>query len=552
MYNKDQESYYDHRCLIVPQKDVLQIDIVGGGFIIGFKRWWNDLFLLSYSDRRAWLYFTSSRNMHLERFKQYRQYRNRIHPFSKFRNIWDCLMVHVFILHTIAFHHNTSVLFGKVFHMFFYYVALCVELIVIADLVVNLETGIIDSQTKRIILDTKQGILNYCCTKLFLHCGSAIPLQWIMLLRYGGDIECTLCKTNYFVCALRIINVISLYRVFESSKYWTRARAPSKAMYFFRFLRIGVVGFTSILQLFDLSDTICLITNMWTGKVNETALFNYLLAIKFLVAGAPRNINLFCFNFGRICKSLLLFSFGGPRLSTYYLDKMTSLVAYIIANIFYMWCLLECYGLIIRRKYSKDQMMINKTLALNLASYRQLPNAMHHKINQFYDFKMSDIRRVEVSNELYAGLPSVLKREATLHCYSKRIARLPFFSGWPPELMQQIVLALTQNIFLTGDIVAEPWMSGDGLMIVDVGELAVYSAQEHETGHLIDGDYFGELSLVTDKEVRMSYVIAITSCKVLILKKTVFRILMRDHADLFSRLRLQLMQKNRIPEHQTV
>ncbi|KAG6445552.1 hypothetical protein O3G_MSEX004021 [Manduca sexta] len=317
MYNKDQESYYDHRCLIVPQKDVLQIDIVGGGFIIGFKRWWNDLFLLSYSDRRAWLYFTSSRNMHLERFKQYRQYRNRIHPFSKFRNIWDCLMVHVFILHTIAFHHNTSVLFGKVFHMFFYYVALCVELIVIADLVVNLETGIIDSQTKRIILDTKQGILNYCCTKLFLHCGSAIPLQWIMLL-------------------------------------------------------------------------------------------------------------------------------------------------------------------------------------------------------------------------------------------SKRIARLPFFSGWPPELMQQIVLALTQNIFLTGDIVAEPWMSGDGLMIVDVGELAVYSAQEHETGHLIDGDYFGELSLVTDKEVRMSYVIAITSCKVLILKKTVFRILMRDHADLFSRLRLQLMQKNRIPEHQTV
>lgn len=55
---------------------------------------------------------------------------------------------------------------------------------------------------------------------------------------------------------------------------------------------------------------------------------------------------------------------------------------------------------------------------------------------------------------------------------------------------------------------------GDGLVIVDVGVMAVYSSDHTEMGYLIDGDYFGELSLVTDKEMRTSYVVAVTSCKV--------------------------------------
>lgn len=44
--------------------------------------------------------------------------------------------------------------------------------------------------------------------------------------------------------------------------------------------------------------------------------------------------------------------------------------------------------------------------------------------------------------------------------------------------------------------------------------MAVYSYKNKEMGHLIDGDFFGELSLVTNKEIRNSYVVAVTSCKV--------------------------------------
>lgn len=56
--------------------------------------------------------------------------------------------------------------------------------------------------------------------------------------------------------------------------------------------------------------------------------------------------------------------------------------------------------------------------------------------------------------------------------------------------------------------------SGEGLMIVHDGVLAVYSNYNRELGHLIDGDYFGALSLVTDKEVYMTYVVAVTNSTV--------------------------------------
>lgn len=81
------ESYYDHGCSIVPQKDVLETDLIDIGYIAGLRRWWNGLFLLSYGNQRSRKFYTSSHAIRMERMKQFRRYRNRIHPLSKFRYV---------------------------------------------------------------------------------------------------------------------------------------------------------------------------------------------------------------------------------------------------------------------------------------------------------------------------------------------------------------------------------------------------------------------------------------------------------------------------------
>lgn len=84
-YSRFHESYYVHPCTIVPEKDVIFTDIVGNGLIVEFKRWWHDLFLLSFSSVRTRGFYNSSHAMRIERFRQYRKYRSRIHPMSKFK-----------------------------------------------------------------------------------------------------------------------------------------------------------------------------------------------------------------------------------------------------------------------------------------------------------------------------------------------------------------------------------------------------------------------------------------------------------------------------------
>lgn len=71
-------------------------------------------------------------------------------------------------------------------------------------------------------------------------------------------------------------------------------------------------------------------------------------------------------------------------------------------------------------------------------------------------------------------------------------------------------------------------------MVVKAGMLAVYSSDNIETGHLIDGDYFGEISLVTDSEVSASEVVAITHCQV------------RVH---YNKISVSLQQQHRPPEY---
>lgn len=84
-YNEFHESYYNHNCLIIPEKDVLDTDIVGTGFVTRLQRWWNDLFLLSCTGARSRGFYLSSHAISIERLRQFRKYRSRIHPMSKFR-----------------------------------------------------------------------------------------------------------------------------------------------------------------------------------------------------------------------------------------------------------------------------------------------------------------------------------------------------------------------------------------------------------------------------------------------------------------------------------
>ncbi|XP_021190729.1 potassium/sodium hyperpolarization-activated cyclic nucleotide-gated channel 1 [Helicoverpa armigera] len=534
------DSYYHHTCLIIPEQDVLEADISGTGFASRIARWWTDLFLLSYTSGRSTGFYNSTHAMRIERFKHFRKYKSRIHPMSKFRNFWDCLILHVFIINKILFRFTSTFIYDDL-SIGLFYLGAFLELIIIVDLYVTLKTGYINHETKRVVLDAERCLVNFCKTKLFIHYVSAIPLHWFLLLKYGSNVSCGLCKANKFVSVLKIISIFSLYRVCETSSYWIQRGRLTNRSYIFKFIRIGAIGIVTLCQFYDLSDVVILCVFMNNGFVERNSMLGLRTAYKYskMLDKRMHNFGFVLYDMNRIFKALILFSHG-IRERTYYLDRLTSLMGYVLSNLFYFWTLMECLYWVHRLMYPKDSIMRLKTRAMTMISCRQLSDDLSYKVLQYLDFKPTKFKVVEKTNELWKTLPEELKKEAKLCCYLRIIMRIPFFCDLSLPLLEQITMLLEEKIFLRNDIVAEALEQAEGLMIIDNGVLAVYSETQKEQGHLIDGDHFGGLSLVTDKELCMSLVVAITASKILLLQKNQFRMLMREHPQQFSQIKALL------------
>ncbi|XP_032527789.1 potassium/sodium hyperpolarization-activated cyclic nucleotide-gated channel 1-like isoform X1 [Danaus plexippus] len=548
-WNDFQASYHDHVCLIVTEKDVLEISLRGTNWVASFKRWWHDLFLLSHNDPRVRLFYGSSHAVRMDRLKQFRLYRSTIHPLSKFRHVWDIIMLFVVVLNMALFFHSTSNIYGE-FDWSVYFIAVILEFIIFLDIYVTSRTGYINYESRKIVLNSKKVLIHYASTKLFAHVVSSLPLQCLLFLRYGRNINCSACKANKFVATLEILSIFRLYKLFDVTRYWNRQRSSFTATYFFKFLRIFVFGLATMLIIMNISDTINLLTIIATGNTDERSYFLTIFRLKHGEDKPLSNAMLICVEFARICKSFLLFSFSlKPRI--YFLDKIASLFAYLVAMVFYMWSLIECYVCVGRLYFPENQLVMTVEETSNLIKWRQLPDSFARKVRKYYEFNMTRLSITEAVNGLYKNLPQSLRKDISLSSYTHLIIKIPYFAEWPSFLIQNIALLLQEEHYMQGDLVAQASVHSDGLIIIDVGVLGVYSINNEEKGHLIDGDYFCELSLVTDRELRMSSVVALTPSKILFLDKFLFRHLMRDHVELFTDMKNRLTSKYKSQDSKT-
>ncbi|XP_068631307.1 potassium/sodium hyperpolarization-activated cyclic nucleotide-gated channel 2-like [Battus philenor] len=514
--NSFRESYYDHACSMDYEKDVINIDIQENNFYwwVRVKRWWNDIFLLSYSDPRSRCYYRSSHSMRMERMRQFRYCRGAIHPFSKFRNFWECIILSVDLLSKMIFHHSTSILYGELSWKIYIIGVIC-EAVIISDLFISMLTGYIVKEDRSINLEIRKSMMNFCSTKLFFHFISSMPLQSIMFLNYGKNISCAICKCNMFVFTLRLVSVLRLYRLYDASDYWKRERSSFRAMYFFKFLRIAVLGLVTMLTTMKLADTIHLLVVMQSGEVDPLSYYFSVIVFKYDERFPQSNFVFWTLELARVFKSFLLFSFG-LRPQIHYWDKMTSLCSFILANIFYMWNLVECHSCLSRVKYPQEQLIMNKNRIINLLRWRQLSDTFSLKVLEYHNFNMTRLTITEKQNGCYQSLPASLKKEIVISSYAKYLSRIPCFSEWPQNLIEEISILLIEDVYLENDVITEAVaapVASEGLIIVDVGVLAVYSSLDSDVKYLIDGDYNGELSLVTD-EISVVPAVVLTTSKV--------------------------------------
>lgn len=361
-------------------------------------------------------------------------------------------MLHVFVFDKIFFRFTSSFLFDNLPICLFYFGAL-LDILIMIDLFVSLKTGYIDYEAKRVVLDTKKCLLKFCTQKLFIHFASTIPFHCFLLLRYGANANCGQCKSNRFICALKIFSVFRLFRVFESSAYLTRKRYRIRKIYFYKFLRIVITGCITVVQFNEIFDAFTILVFIQNNQVDTRSTFASRMAIKygFMHSDEPdyrlifvemyRTLNVFC-----------MFTFGS-RTKVFFLDKLASVAAYVIATIFHFWSVLTCFALITSIVYARDQAIKMRTNTLNFVSSQQLSEHIRMKVDRYFHLKTTKMVITQNQNKLYSCLPLVFKNEAKMYIYMNLVMRIPLFSDWPLSIIQDLVLIIQEKVYLENDIV---------------------------------------------------------------------------------------------------
>lgn len=105
------------------------------------------------------------------------------------------------------------------------------------------------------------------------------------------------------------------------------------------------------------------------------------------------------------------------------------------------------------------------------------------------------------------------------------------FATLPDEDRRRLAEGLVFVPFTTGEVIARQGTPGDGLMLLERGRVSVRltvpgGSAEREVAQLEDGDFFGELSLMTG-EPRQASIVAVTDVRAWRLDRRVFHDVMR-------------------------
>jgi CRP-like cAMP-binding protein len=181
--------------------------------------------------------------------------------------------------------------------------------------------------------------------------------------------------------------------------------------------------------------------------------------------------------------------------------------------------------LISRRSTLETQMVEESNNTREAMQTLGLPSMLQLRILAHYAYERVH-RGHGTIVKLLGGLSEQLNFELHLARHYRLVTAVPFFKRSHPYVLREIVLVLTDVIFLPGDWICRLGDEGKEMFFLHRGCCSVLSDQLACLRQVKQGDYFGEISLLTGVQ-RTAYVRADTFSIVAALTKDKFDLIMR-------------------------
>ena len=170
----------------------------------------------------------------------------------------------------------------------------------------------------------------------------------------------------------------------------------------------------------------------------------------------------------------------------------------------------DLYGSSLRYRRRIDEMT-------EFARFHGLPPALRQQIRSYVDFAFAVTKGINV-DAISQQLPANLQLEIHLHLNKKMVEQVRIFTGCPHDFYLSLVTRLQPTICVMGDYVFYAGDTGTKMYFVKRGTAVVLDPGGATIHTFKEGDYFGEMALLTDKP-RTADIKATSDCMLLSLGK---------------------------------
>ena len=153
--------------------------------------------------------------------------------------------------------------------------------------------------------------------------------------------------------------------------------------------------------------------------------------------------------------------------------------------------------------------------------YHTVPPALRQRVRAYFKYLWSS-RHGYDDVEVFESLPRNLRADLALHLHRDLLAKVPVLKDASPEVIRDLVITLRPMVCVPGDIVCRKGAPGDEMYFIVHGEIEVVDENNSVLARLHDGDFFGEMALLTDNP-RNATARTATFCDLYVLDRKSFK-----------------------------
>lgn len=186
-------------------------------------------------------------------------------------------------------------------------------------------------------------------------------------------------------------------------------------------------------------------------------------------------------------------------------------------------------SLIARADAAREHHMDNLDKAETFMKIHDIPAEIRNKVRSYYHYLWQSHKGYRDKNLIFE-LPRRIQAEMVFHINRTIINKVPFFKDAQKDFIEELMAKLEHRIYIPDERVFSAGDPGDTMYFISSGEIAILSAKKQRLATLGDGNYFGELALITDGP-RNASAVSVGYSDLYLLKKEDFLFCLEKHPE---------------------